>query len=56
MLQNLFSCLYFGENSHIRQDWTIPDFRNRSHSDVNGKYQYKEKPMTQITTMSAVWL
>ena len=27
----------------LNRTWKIPDFHNRSYSDVSGKYQYKEK-------------
>ena len=47
-LPGLFSYLFFfhfGENPHFRQDRKIPDFHNRSYSDISCKYQYIEKPL-----------
>ena len=40
-----FICQYFGKNTQFLVVKKILDFRNRSYSDVSGKYQNMEKPL-----------
>ena len=40
-----FICQHFGKNTQFVIGEEILDFRNRSYSDVSGKYQNMEKPL-----------
>ena len=35
----------FDGNPHFSQDGKLPDFNNRTYSDVSVKYQYKKPPL-----------